>query len=582
MASVYQHYQAVKGISPTVDEKKQQQEEKKKKKTAAAAAAAQAKKGGDGAAAASSSSSSSSSGGNSSNSRRRQKQREKAVAKAKAAEAAASGEKQTFSADKDKDFADWYEQVLRFAEIVDKRYPVKGMPVLRPAGFYMHNKIMNLLEAEWEKQDIMKAQFPLLIPRSFLEIEKDHVKGFAEEVFWVTRGGSHPFEDGQEYALRPTSETAMYHMFHIWVQSFRDLPLKVHQTCNVFRYETKQTRPLIRAREIHWNEAHTCHETAAEALENLENAYSAYLYLIQDCCCFTGQRLRRPVWDQFPGGEHSDVMDTVMPCGRVLQTIGAHYLGQKFAKVFDIKFRDQSNQYEHAYMTCYGVSTRLLAACLSTHGDNSGLVNPPRIAQYQVLLLPVVQKRSDRSTVDKAHEYAAVLRAAGVRVVVDDSTKSPGDKFFHWELRGVPLRVEVGPRDLKAQQVVLVPRDTKKKESAPAATSEQLVQAVQDALAALEERLRTKAFEHHRTHLSTCTSGSLEEVKQLLYERGGFVRVPFHSMGKDGEEADKLIHEATGGEVRGYVPGEEAPPAGTLCIATGLPAKHWGYVARAY
>jgi prolyl-tRNA synthetase len=262
-------------------------------------------------------------------------------------------------------------------------------------------------------------------------------------------------------------------------------------------------------------------------------------------------------------------------------------------------------------MTCYGVSTRLLAACLSTHGDNSGLVNPPMISQYQVLLLPVVVKKSDRRTVEKAHQYARLLRAAGVRVVVDDSAKNPGDKFFHWELRGVPLRLEVGPRDLAANQVVLVPRDDKSLKSvvslgaaatpapatgddvqsgaaaAPAggdvdaAQGDVLVGAVRAALSALSDRLRAKAFAHHSAHTTTCT-GTLAEVKELLYSLGGFVRVPFHSMGADGELGDKLVHEATGGEVRGYVPGEPAPPAGTLCIATGKPAASWGYVARAY
>lgn len=218
------------------------------------------------------------------------------------------------------------------------------MPVFKGYGFYMHNAIMGIIEQEWEKQEIEKAQFPLVIPETFLEKEKDHVKGFESECFWVTKGGLNDLE--VRLALRPTSETAMYYMFNLWVRSFRDLPLKIHQTCNVFRYETKDTTPLIRVREIFWNEAHTCHETPEQALDNLEQAWSSYMYLIRDCLGVFGLRLRRPIWDKFAGAEHTDVMDSCMPSGKVLQIVGAHYLGQKFAKVFDIKFLNRTNKFE--------------------------------------------------------------------------------------------------------------------------------------------------------------------------------------------------------------------------------------------
>eukprot|EP01104_Vermistella_antarctica_P006213 TRINITY_DN16936_c0_g1_i1.p1 TRINITY_DN16936_c0_g1~~TRINITY_DN16936_c0_g1_i1.p1 ORF type:complete len:571 (-),score=167.98 TRINITY_DN16936_c0_g1_i1:144-1802(-) len=512
------------------------------------------------------------------NEEKKRKQEEK---KAKQAAMAAkrqleADDKVTFSADKSADFPTWYEQIMRFAEIVDKRYPVKGMPVFRPNGFYMHNKIMTILEDEWEKQDIQRAQFPLAIPRNFLEIEKDHVAGFEDEVFWITRGGKSPLD--VELALRPTSETAMYYMFAMWARSFRDLPLKVHQTCNVFRYETKQTRPLIRAREIHWNEAHTCHATAAEAEQQLQDAYTSYLYIIEEICGFFGLRLRRPVWDQFPGGEYSIVMDTVMPCGKVLQTIGAHYLGQKFAEVFKIQFLNQKNVFEFAYMACFGVSTRILAACLSVHGDNRGLVVPHTIAQVQVIIVPIIMKKSDTSTVDKAREVEKTLKAAGIRCKVDDSGKRPGDKYYYWEMRGVPMRIEIGPRDLKEDQLTIVPRDTLTKVSV-AGDLEKIVDVVREHQKEMLDRMRTKAESFHGDKVKTCTT--LEECKETVLV-GGFARVPVFSMDKDGEEADKIVHEATGGEIRGYVFGEEAPEEGSVCIATGKPATVWGYVARAY
>jgi prolyl-tRNA synthetase len=484
-------------------------------------------------------------------------------------------EKVTFNVKKE-DFSEWFDQIMQFAGIMDKRYPVKGMPVFCPYGFAIHNKMMSILEAEWEKLGIEKAQFPLLIPKEFFELEGEFAKGFEEEVFWVTMGGLKPLD--VHLAMRPTSETPMYYMFAQWIRTYRDLPLKVHQTCSVFRHETKQTRPLIRAREIHWNEAHTCHTTKELALEDLENAWKAYLYLIQDCALFTGLRLRRPNWDKFPGAEHTDVMDTIMPSGRVLQTVGAHYLGQKFARSFDIKFLNDKNKHEFVHMACYGVSTRLSAASLSIHGDDRGLVIPPILARWQVLIVPIVAKKSDDRTVKKAHEVAAILKDIGLRVFVDDSNQSPGEKYYHWEMKGVPLRIEIGPRDLDAGVITAVPRDTREKKTLPAAANE-VAGNVRGELDAIHARLRKAAFDFHESHLRTCLS---KEDMIAALDAGCVARIPFHSMDHDGEEADKVVHELAGGEVRGWRPDEAPPEEGVMCIITGKPAKHWGYAARCY
>eukprot|EP00741_Cyanophora_paradoxa_P022386 tig00021463_g21612.t1 len=490
-----------------------------------------------------------------------------------------SGDVTTFSAKK-ANFAEWYEQILIVAEIVDKRYPVKGMPVFRGYGFYMHNRIMEIIEKEWEKQDIEKSQFPLVIPQTFLEKEKDHVKGFESECFWVTKGGLNELE--VKLALRPTSETAMYYMFAMWVRSFRDLPLKVHQTCNVFRHETKDTRPLIRVREIHWNEAHTCHATPAEAIENLEAAWASYNLLITDNLGVYGLRLRRPDWDKFAGSEHTDVMDSVMPCGRVLQIVGAHYLGQKFAKVFDIKFLNKENQFEHAYMTCYGISTRVLASCLSVHGDDRGLVLPPVIARYEAVIVPIVMAKKGAETsgpgpIEKAHEYKKLLQDAGLRVTVDDSDKKPGEKYYFWEMKGVPLRVEIGPRDVQNGVVTVVSRDTGEKKTVPAAD---LAGGLRALLGELHARLTAKSKEFHESKCKTVTTTA--ELQDVVRNNGGFARFPFFSMGHDAKEADKQVHEICGGEVRGFRPDEAPPAEGTKCLITGQPAKYWAYAARSY
>ena len=497
-------------------------------------------------------------------------------AAAKKPEKKAEEEKVTFNVKKE-DFSEWFDQIMQFAGIMDKRYPVKGMPVFCPYGFAIHNKMMAILELEWEKLGIEKAQFPLLIPREFFELEGEFAKGFEEEVFWVTMGGLKPLD--VHLAMRPTSETPMYYMFSQWVRTYRDLPLKVHQTCSVFRHETKQTRPLIRAREIHWNEAHTCHKTPELALEDLENAWKAYLYLIQDCALFTGLRLRRPVWDKFPGAEHTDVMDTIMPSGRVLQTVGAHFLGQKFAKSFDIKFLNEKNKHEFVYMACYGVSTRLSAASLSIHGDDKGLVIPPILARYQVLIVPIVAKKSDDRTQVKAKEIANALTAIGLRVMLDDSNQSPGEKFYHWEMKGVPLRVEIGPRDLEKGEITVVPRDDRNLKHTISANLEEVGAKIQQELNDVQSRLRKAAFDFHESHVKTCMTK--EEMIAAL-EGGCVARIPFHSMDLDGEEADKVVHEIAGGEVRGWRPDEAAPADGITCIITGKPAKHWGYAARCY
>jgi prolyl-tRNA synthetase len=314
------------------------------------------------------------------------------------------------------------------------------------------------------------------------------------------------------------------------------------------------------------------------ALEDLENAWKAYLYLIQDCSLFTGLRLRRPTWDKFPGAEHTDVMDTIMPSGRVLQTVGAHYLGQKFAKSFDIKFLNEKNKHEFVYMACYGVSTRLSAASLSLHGDDKGLVIPPVLARWQVVMVPIVQKKSDERTRQKAHELAALLTNAGIRTHVDDSNQSPGEKYYYWEMKGVPLRIEIGPRDLAANVVVAVSRDNGSKQTL-ASEADAFVGLVQDQLNQLAARMKKTAFDFHESRLRTCLTK--EEMINAL-ESGCVARIPFFSMGLDGEEGDKLVHEWTGGEVRGYRPGEAPPEEGVLCVATGKPAKFWGYAARCY
>lgn len=480
--------------------------------------------------------------------------------------------KVTFNYDKLQNFNEWYDHILSVGDIMDKRYPVKGMPIFTSYGYGIHCRIMDILEQEWHKQGIDKVQFPILIPETYLAKEADHLEGFSAEVFWATEGGSKPLD--MKYALRPTSETAMYSMFSLWVRSFRDLPLKIHQTCCVYRYETKDTMPLVRAREIHWNEAHTCHSSKEDALENLENAWKSYLYLLNDCMGVYGLRIRRPEWDKFAGAEHTDVLDCVLPSGKVLQSVGAHYLGQIFSKSFDIKFLNQNNEWEHAYMTCYGVSTRMLACCIAAHGDNNGLVLPSKIAKFQIVIVPIVVKGKDMA-IEASKELKNKLNDQ-FRVVLDDSDKKPGDKYFYWEMKGVPLRVEIGPRDVEKNQVCVVRRDNRKKEFV---SNDNLITRLKEILEEYDEDLRQKSKAYHESKITTCLT--MEETIECIKTVGGFARVPFYTRGKEGKEGDKIIHEKTGGEVRGFIPDEKIEE-GLTCIATGKPATTWAYVARSY
>jgi prolyl-tRNA synthetase len=492
----------------------------------------------------------------------------------------AQSSRETFNFVKDiNGFASWYDNIMTFADIVDRRYQVKGMPVLKPYGFFMHNQIMRFIENEWESQNINGSQFPVIIPASYLCRETEHIKGFEQECFWVTKGVNSDPDSEMKFALRPTSETAMYPMYALWIRSFRDLPLKMYQTNSVYRYETKDTHPLIRVREIPWNEAHTCHATQIDALNCLEQAWASYMRLINDQLGFFGVRIRRPIWDKFAGSEHTDVLDTIMPCGRVLQTVGAHYLGQKFSRVFDIKFLDEKNVWEFVYMTCFGISTRVLASALSIHGDQKGLILPPLIAPKQIIIIPILigNKSEFDNIITQAQLHCNQLKHAGFRVEVDTSLKSFGEKSYFWEMKGIPIRIEIGPRDIRNNTCTIIRRDINEK-SVINVTN--IVNACKDSIDALSIAIRNKANDYHRNHITTCNT--TDEMINTIRVIGGFARIPFCSMNSDAKEADKIVHELCGGEVRGFVISEPPPIEGTQCIITHKPATVWAYVARSY
>ena len=342
-------------------------------------------------------------------------------------------------------FSEWYNDVLWRAEIMDVRYPVKGLYVWYPHGFSLRRSTYAILRELMDREH-EETLFPLLIPEDQFMKEAEHIKGFEEEVYWVTHGGLTPLD--VKLALRPTSETAIYPMYALWVRSHADLPLKLYQIVNTFRYETKHTRPLIRLREItSFKEAHTVHATWEEAKEQVETAISLYSEFY-DRICVPIIFSKRPDWDKFPGADYTMAADAIMPDGRTLQVGTCHHLGDNFSKTFDLSYEDENGERKLAHQTCYGISERCIAAMISIHGDDKGLVLPPEVAPVQVVIVPIIMKKNAETVIAAAKELEKEIKAAGLRVKIDARELRPGAKYYHWEMRGVPLRIEIGQRDI--------------------------------------------------------------------------------------------------------------------------------------
>jgi len=408
------------------------------------------------------------------------------------------------------DFSGWYNELLWRAEIMDVRYPVKGLYVWYPFGFALRRNVYSSLRDIMDREH-QEALFPLLIPETEFAKEAEHIKGFEEEVYWVTHGGTTPLD--VNLALRPTSECAIYPMYSLWVRSHADLPVKIYQIVNTFRYETKHTRPLIRLREItSFKEAHTVHATWDEAQAQVEEAVKLYREFY-DSLCVPVIISRRPDWDKFPGADYTVAVVTVMPDGRTLQIGTVHHLGDHFSKTFEITYEDFNGEQQFAYQTCYGISERCVAALISMHGDDRGLVLPPALAPVQVIIVPITIKKRREEVISAAENLEKTLKSAGIRAKVDVRDIRPGAKYYYWEMRGVPLRLEIGPRDLDASQATAVTRLGEK----TAIPLDTICEGVVERLLEFNCVLRARADEHVRSHIHM--PGSMEAVKSAV-EKG--------------------------------------------------------------
>ena len=363
---------------------------------------------------------------------------------------------------KTEDFNEWYNEIVELADLCDKRYPIKGMNVWRPYGWELMNNVDKLIREEMFCSDHKEVCFPLLIPESSFKKEEEHIEGFGSEVYWITHAGLNKLEE--RWLLRPTSETAMYPIFSLWIRSHADLPLKTFQIVNTFRYETKQTRAFIRVREIHFFEAHTCHVDFEDAERQIAEDKNIADNLFKKLCLpyfFS----KRPEWDKFAGAFYTISIDVLMPSLRTLQLGSIHQYKDNFAKPYEITYEAEDGSHKNCHQTTYGMSERILGALVGIHGDNKGLVLPPGVAPIQVVIIPIIFKEKEKIVLDACEKLHDKLESAGIKSHIDNRDITPGNKYYDWELKGIPIRIEIGPRDIDKNEVVMVRRDTSEKKS---------------------------------------------------------------------------------------------------------------------
>jgi prolyl-tRNA synthetase len=416
---------------------------------------------------------------------------------------------------RDTHFADWYQEVIYQAELVDQA-PVRGCFVIRPYGYAIWEVIQAELDRRIKATGHENASFPLLIPESFLKREAEHVEGFAPELAVVTHAGGKPLEE--PLVVRPTSETIIHYMFARWIKSWRDLPMKINQWGNVVRWEMRP-RAFLRTTEFMWQEGHTAHETLEEANTEVMLMLEQYRQIYEDYLAIPVVPGPKSAGEKFPGADKTMTLEALMPDGRALQCCTSHLISRDFARAFEMTFQNRDGIVEYPYLTSWGFTTRSIGALIMTHGDDKGLVLPPRVAPIQVVIIPIVKETADNEAiVVAARELAQGLVSQGIRVMLDESThKTPGAKFYHWEMRGVPVRIEIGPRDLAQQQAVLVDRLTGTKQTMLLAD---IPQSIVPKLAQLQQDM----FERARKHTKSIwyKQAKLVDFAKQLEEKSGF------------------------------------------------------------
>ncbi len=463
------------------------------------------------------------------------------------------------------DFAQWYTDVVKKAELIDYT-SVKGCMAIKPAGYAIWENIQKELDARFKKTGVENCYMPMFIPESLLQMEKDHVEGFAPEVAWVTHGGLEPLQE--KLCVRPTSETLFCDYYSKNIKSHRDLPQLLNQWCSVVRWE-KTTRPFLRSREFLWQEGHTAHATASEAQERTEQMLNLYADFLEGFLAIPVVRGIKTDKEKFAGAKDTYTIEALMHDGKALQSGTSHNFGDGFAKAFNIQYSDKENKLQYVHQTSWGMTTRLIGAIIMVHGDNSGLKLPPRLAPTQLMIIPIAMHKE--GVLDKANELKESLLAKGIRVKLDDSDKTPGFKFSECEMRGVPLRLEIGPKDIENNQCILVRRDTGEK---IVSSLENIEKEVVSLLEEIQNDMFKRALEHREAH--TYEANTMEEFTEIVENKPGFVKALWCG-DRECEDKIKELTQATSRCMPLNGQGKEGK-----CVCCSKPATKMVYWGRAY
>jgi prolyl-tRNA synthetase len=468
---------------------------------------------------------------------------------------------------KTEDFSRWYVEIIKKAELADYA-PMKGMMVIRPYGYAIWENIQRLLDKRIKQSGHRNAYFPLFIPETFLQKETEHLEGFSPEVAWVTRGGAEELEE--RLAVRPTSEAIIGNMYSKWIKSWRDLPVLINQWANIVRWE-KVTRPFLRTTEFLWQEGHTAHESFGQAQDETLMILNMYKDFVEEDLAIPVVHGRKSETEKFAGALETYAIESLMSDGKALQMGTSHNLGQHFSKVFNIRFEDRDQKLQYVWQTSWGVSTRLVGAIIMAHGDDSGLRFPPRVAPTQIVIIPISVGNWKTEVLPAAERLETSLKQEGWRIELDAREEfTPGWKFSEYEMRGVPLRIEIGPRDIQKNQVVVVRRDTRNKKSL---NLDSVIDSVPKILNEVQSELLEQAlkFQQENTH----EVADYEEFKSVLESKRGFIKTFW--CGK--QECEDRIKQDTMATIR-VIPLEQNEQG--KCVCCQSKSDQWVYFARAY
>jgi len=476
---------------------------------------------------------------------------------------------------KEEDFSEWYSEIVARAELADLRYNIKGFVCYMPWAVISIKRMYDLYEKALEKKGHLPLIMPSLIPESNFNLESDHVKGFTPQVFWVTEAGNGERME-ERLALRPTSETALYKMYSMWIRSYNDLPFKRYQSCQVWRYEGKATRPFFRAREFHWIEAHNVFATLDEAKTQVIEDMQTTKEMLEDEFAMPFIFFERPQWDKFAGAINTYAADALMDSGKVIQLPSTHLLGTNFSVPFDVKFTDKQGQEKFGFITCYGPAiSRIYGAMVALLGDNQGLVLPFKLAPIQFVIVPIFYEENKTQVLEKCKEIESKInKHYCVKVDENDST-TPGEKFNFWEMKGVPFRIEIGPKDIEKKQVVIVRRFDAKKFFVE---EKGLLESIKELAGSYTDELKAKHFIKFDNMIKKCNSVS--DVKKTI-DSGKIACAGFCSIGLDGAKCAEVIEKETGAEIRGSRVDREDNKF-EKCVVCGKPASKTIYIAKSY